>query len=265
MRASGQTGLFWSPDSVGCCRYTMRKIWLTSYQAENVVVDSSNLEPQCFVEVFIHQSRNQLPGWRISKKRKLNIVQPMSVSVQPHLHLSETNLRVVTAAVSPLRLFLYIFSPCWFLLNFALMMLSMEHSTAWSDLDSVLFIAVGRLEWADWWYLPRPADITADSHTTLGALSAGSWLDQLQTVHTLPSSSPSSCWGHSTGPPHCRLGGEDGLPCHDVPGGHQTPPGPRDLRHHEGFVLLLTHDATDWLSPGHITWTGLGQRPDRGN
>ena len=73
----------------------------------------------------------------------------MSVSVQPHLHLSETNLRVVTAAVSPLRLFLYIFSPCWFLLNFALMMLSMEHSTAWSDLDSVLFIAVGRLEWAD--------------------------------------------------------------------------------------------------------------------
>ena len=60
------------------------------------------------------------------------------VSVKSNLHLSETILRVVTAAVSPLRLFLYIFSPCWFLLSFVLMRLRMAHSTAWSDLVSTV-------------------------------------------------------------------------------------------------------------------------------
>ena len=56
-------------------------------------------------------------------------------AVRSNLHLSETILRVVTAAVSPLILFLYIFSPCWFLLNLVLMMLRMAHSTTWSDLE----------------------------------------------------------------------------------------------------------------------------------
>ena len=54
-------------------------------------------------------------------------------TVLSNLHLSETILSVVTAAVSPVRWFLYIFSPCWFLLNLVLMMLSTAHSTAWSD------------------------------------------------------------------------------------------------------------------------------------
>ena len=40
----------------------------TSYQTEYVVVDSSNVQPHCLVEVLVHQSGYQVPGWRISEK-----------------------------------------------------------------------------------------------------------------------------------------------------------------------------------------------------
>ena len=62
------------------------------------------------------------------------------------LHLSESILSVVTAAVSPVRWFLYIFSPCRLLLNLVLMRLSTAHSTACSDLDIVNCC----LETGDW-------------------------------------------------------------------------------------------------------------------
>ena len=153
-------------------------------------------------------------------------------TVHSNLHLSETILSVVTAAVSPLRLFLYIFSPCWFLLSLVLMMLSTAHSTAWSDLK-ILYYCLEAGEDC----LPCPADLTADTQTTLGALSPGSWLDQFQTVDTLTPSSSST--RHGAGSSHCCLGREDGFSCQDVPGGHQPSPSARDLRHCKGSLSSL--------------------------
>ena len=137
MRASGQTGVFWSPDRAVAVSGVRSLHSQTSYQTEYVVVDSGNVQPHSLVEILSHQSGYQVPGWRISEKWKLNVVRSRPVSVQSDLHLSETILSVVTAAVSPARWFLYIFSPCWFLLSLVLMMLRIEHSTAWSDLNSV--------------------------------------------------------------------------------------------------------------------------------